>query len=67
MSRPELTATDREWTHYLYHRENPQGPYCERWLHSYGCGRWFNVMRDTLTHELLAVYAMGEPRPDIPL
>src|SRR5690242_20701985 len=59
VSRPELSATDREWTHYLYHRENPRGPYAERWLHAFGCGRWFNVVRNTLTHELLAVYPMG--------
>jgi sarcosine oxidase subunit alpha len=26
VTRPELTATDREWTHYLNHRENTKGP-----------------------------------------
>lgn len=60
VTRPELTATDREWTHYLYFRENPKGPYRERWLHTAGCGRWFNVRRDTLTHEILKVYPMGD-------
>ena len=59
-ARPELSSTDREWTHYLYYRENPKGPYRERWLHSFGCGRWFNMLRDTLTHEILKVYRMGE-------
>ena len=60
VTRPDLAATDREWTHYLYHRTNTKGPYRERWLHSFGCGRWFNVMRDTTTHEILEVYLMGE-------
>ena len=60
ITRPELTASDREWTHYLYHRSNPKGPYRERWQHSYGCGRWFNVLRDTATHEILEVYLMGQ-------
>jgi len=60
LMRPKLTCTDREWTHYLYHRENPNGPYRERWWHSFGCGRWFNMLRDTTTHEILKAYRMGE-------
>ena len=60
ITRPELTATDREWTRYLYFRKNPKGPYRERWLHFAGCGRWLNVLRDTVTHEIQKVYPMGE-------
>jgi heterotetrameric sarcosine oxidase delta subunit len=60
IARPDLAADDREWTHYLYHRENTRGPYRERWLHGFGCGRWFNVLRDTATHEILKVYLMGQ-------
>jgi heterotetrameric sarcosine oxidase delta subunit len=63
ITRPELTSTDREWTHYLYHRKNPKGPYRERWLHSFGCGQWFNVLRDTATHDILEVYLMGQSPP----
>lgn len=60
VSRPELTVSDREWAQYLYFRKNPKGPYRERWLHAAGCGRWFNVLRDTVTHEIHRVYLMGE-------
>jgi heterotetrameric sarcosine oxidase delta subunit len=60
VTRPELTVTDREWTHYLYFRENPKGLYRERWLHLAGCGQWFNVLRDTVTHEIHKVYLMGD-------
>jgi heterotetrameric sarcosine oxidase delta subunit len=60
VTRPELSSSDREWTHYLYHRQNPKGPYRERWLHRFGCGQWFNVLRDTYTHEILEVYLMGQ-------
>jgi heterotetrameric sarcosine oxidase delta subunit len=60
VTRPELTATDKQWTEYLYHRENPKGLYRERWYHAYGCGRWFNVVRDTMTHDIHRVYPMGE-------
>ena len=34
-------------------------------MHRYGCGRWFNVARDTVTHEIHAVYEMGEAKPDL--
>jgi len=61
VQRPPLESSDREWTKYLYHRENTKGPYRERWLHSFGCSRWFNVLRDTTTHEILEVYLMGQP------
>ena len=64
--RPAFDCDDSTWGAYLFERENPKGLHYERWMHSYGCGRWFNVARDTVTHEILAVYAMGEPKPDLP-
>jgi sarcosine oxidase, subunit delta len=63
--RPDLTASDFEWTRYLYHRANTKGPYRERWHHSFGCGRWFNILRDTVTHEIQGVYPMGEAAPAV--
>ncbi len=54
---------DAEWAEYLFMRDNPKGPFAERWVHSAGCRRWFNVKRHTVTHEILAVYRMGEPEP----
>lgn len=53
-TRPEVpdSTTDREWADYLFYRDNPKGPLQERWVHSYGCGQWFVVLRDTLTHEM---------------
>jgi heterotetrameric sarcosine oxidase delta subunit len=60
ISRPPLSASDREWTGYLYHREAVVGPYRERWCHVFGCGRWFNLVRDTTTHQILSVYPIGE-------
>ncbi len=55
--------TDAEWAEYVFVRNNPRGPFAERWSHSAGCRSWFNVVRDTVTHEILATYRMGEPRP----
>jgi heterotetrameric sarcosine oxidase delta subunit len=61
---PGLEAGDAEWADYLFNRENPKGVHYELWLHAYGCQRWFNVARDTVTHQIYAVYKLGEPKPD---
>ena len=53
-------ASDAEWADYLFYRENPKGVHHERWVHSFGCRQWFNVARDTVTHEISEVYLMGE-------
>ncbi|MFI2200380.1 sarcosine oxidase subunit delta family protein [Streptomyces sp. NPDC020192] len=55
--------TDEEWATYLFFRDNPKGPFAERWTHAAGCRRWFNAVRNTATNEILAVYRTGEPRP----
>ncbi|NEA61389.1 sarcosine oxidase subunit delta family protein [Streptomyces sp. SID12488] len=57
--------TDEEWARYLFFRDNPKGPFAERWNHGSGCRRWFNAVRDTGTNEILAVYRVGEERPAI--
>ncbi|MGW0877305.1 sarcosine oxidase subunit delta family protein [Streptomyces sp. NPDC002740] len=64
---PEDSAalTDEEWARYLFFRDNPKGPFAERWSHAAGCRKWFNAVRDTSTNEILAVYRTGEPRPTI--
>jgi sarcosine oxidase, subunit delta len=62
IARPSAHVSDLEWTSYLYHRENPKGLHHERWRHTYGCGRWFNLVRDTVSHQVRAVYRIGEPK-----
>lgn len=54
---------DAEWANYLFMRDNPKGPFRERWVHAAGCRRWFNVIRDTVSHRILAVYRAGEIPP----
>jgi heterotetrameric sarcosine oxidase delta subunit len=46
--------TDAQWADYVFARRNPKGRFAERWSHSAGCRRWFNVVRDTVTHEISA-------------
>lgn len=65
LSRPRPDASDVEWSEYLFNRDNPEGVCYERWCHSYGCGQWFNVARDTVTHRILAAYPMDEHAPVI--
>ncbi len=55
--------TDAEWGRYLFVRANPAGPHAERWVHTAGCRRWFNVVRDTTTNEILVAYPAGAGRP----
>ena len=56
---------DAQWAQYLFVRDNPNGPFSERWCHSAGCRRWFNVVRDTATHRVLASYEIGAPVPQV--
>ena len=68
IARPRDPARlgDAEWADYLFMRTNPKGAHAERWLHQHGCRRWFNVVRDTVSDRILAVYKPGEPRPRVP-
>jgi len=47
---PDLTD-EEAWSAYLYMRANARGRAHERWCHTYGCGQWFTLHRDTFTHE----------------
>jgi heterotetrameric sarcosine oxidase delta subunit len=44
--------TDEQWAEYLFFRDNPKGPFPERWVHTHGCRQWFDLTRDTVTHEI---------------
>ena len=66
-ARPAETAnmTDEEWAEFLFMRTNSKGVFAERWNHAAGCRQWFNMLRNTATDEVLAVYPMGAQRPGI--
>jgi len=59
------TLSDDAWADYLFMRRNPKGSHFERWVHTHGCRRWFNLARSTVDHRILAVYRIGEPPPEI--
>ena len=58
--------SDEEWGDYVFFRDNPKGWHRERWSHAFGCRRWFNMLRNTVTGEIAAVYKIGDPKPPIP-
>jgi sarcosine oxidase subunit delta len=60
---PAPEVSDAVWADYMFNRTNTKGPHRERWCHVHGCGQWFNIARDTVTHAVLAIYRMGEPPP----
>ena len=51
--------TDAEWADFLFMRTNPKGAHQERWVHTHGCRRWFNVERHTVTNAIVRAYAPG--------
>jgi sarcosine oxidase subunit delta len=48
---PEV-LTDHEWQDYLYNNTNTKGWVRERWWHVKGCGSWFEINRNNVTHEI---------------
>lgn len=57
--------SDAEFEAFLFIRDNKKGPHFERWRHTFGCGRYFNAVRDTVSDKFLTTYKAGEPRPDL--
>ena len=53
-ARPQDVA-DEVWTDYLFMRSNPKGLLVEQWCCLSGCGQWFAVWRESVTHEIGAV------------
>ena len=57
--------TDEDWAGFLFIRSNLKGVFAERWNHAAGCRRWFNMLRNTATDQILAIYPMGSQPPEI--
>jgi len=58
-----MSLDDEAWASFLYIRSNSKGLHAERWRHVHGCGRFFNVQRDTISDAIMATYRIGEPPP----
>ncbi|WP_339949430.1 sarcosine oxidase subunit delta [uncultured Albimonas sp.] len=58
--RPPLAAGPAAWVEAVFLRDQPRGPTRELWRHVHGCGCFLDVLRDTLSHEVLSV-AFADP------
>ena len=56
--------SDSEWADYLFMRTNPKGAHREQWVHSAGCRRWFNAVRNTVNYKITATYKPREAPPE---
>ena len=54
LERPAAGAPLAAWCDYVYLRDNRRGRHVELWHHGASCRRWIEVVRDTLTHEIVA-------------
>ena len=59
---PQSLAT-AQWADYLYNNTNAKGVVRERWWHQKGCLRWFEIDRNTVTHEIHSVKLTQEQNP----
>ena len=62
ISRPlaENEIGDSDFADYMFMRDNPKGLFLERWRHSAGCRKWFNMARDTTSHKIVEIYPIGK-------
>ena len=54
---------DKDWSDYVFVRSNPKGIFKERWVHTHGCKKWFNAIRNTATDEIVKIYKLNEQPP----
>lgn len=62
---PDL-LDDQAYADYVFVRDNPRGWVRERWVHHVGCGQWFNVLRHSVSEEIVASYRPTDPKPPLP-
>ena len=59
IARPPIPTRfdDAEWAEYLFMRANPKGVLArDAGCTSTAAARWFNLLRDTVSHRILAAY-----------
>lgn len=62
--QPAADAPPADWTAHVYLRGNPRGAHRELWRHSFGCGAFLIVERDTRTHDVIASHFAGDEASD---
>ena len=52
--------SDEVFGQYLYFKENTRGLYKEMWVHTMACRKYFNVLRNTQTYQVLGSDKLNE-------
>lgn len=55
--------SDAEFEAYMFLRKNVKGVVFERWLHQYGCGKWFHAARNSTSHQIYGTYPAQSAEP----
>ncbi len=63
LRRQGPASSDQDFSTYLFDRKNPKGVHVERWVHRYGCGKWFHAVRCTQTLAVFGTYSAQTYRP----
>ncbi|MDA9246137.1 sarcosine oxidase subunit delta [Rhodobacteraceae bacterium] len=63
ITRESGSSSDKKFSSYLFERKNPRGVHFERWLHQFGCGKWFIAARCTFTMEVFGTYSAQTLKP----
>ena len=58
---PALAASAADWQRFVFERDNPCGAHAEWWHHNHGCRQWLEIVRDTMTHEVLQIQVARPP------
>ena len=59
VTRPSEDASLAAWTDFVYMQDNPRGVRADSGTTA-GCRQWLKVVRDTVTHEVIAVGTVDE-------
>ena len=61
LKRPHANRdSDKAWVDFIFLRDNPKGLHLEYWHHSSGCRQFLKVLRNVVTHEIMATGAPYE-------
>ena len=63
VQRPADDAPLDDWYDYVYSRDNPCGQHREHWHHASGCRAWIEVVRDTVSNEIVGTVPASAAMP----
>lgn len=58
------TLSDTQWGDYVFFRKNTKGDYAELWMHRHGCRKFFHMLRNTVTDDILGTCVIGASNAD---